>query len=116
MKMLLIHNDNVFLGDASCLTIKFLTTSSNIDANIVTSIIKPMMTVEYDVVYIKDNLSKNYIDLLGLRVAYHIRLSKELGDKRYVPIVMLSDVDTHILNRLDPIAQILFTKNIFTIN
>nr|MBL0721252.1 hypothetical protein [Sulfurovaceae bacterium] len=60
-----------------------------------------------------DNLSTNYLELHGLRVAYHIRLSEELGDKRYIPIVILSDVDSYILNKIEPMSRIIFTKNIF---
>ncbi len=115
MKTLLIHNDNVAQKEHYTHSKKFSVVSSDIDAYISSDIIVSMQKIEYDIVYIKDNLSDNYIDLLGLRVAYHIRLSQELGDKRYLPIVILSDVDTDILNRLDPLARILFTKNIYTI-
>lgn len=52
------------------------------------------------------------MELLGVRVAYHIRLSKELGDKRFVPIVVISDFDAEQLNRFDALSAILFTKNI----
>ncbi len=65
------------------------------------------------IIYIKDNLSVNYLELYGLRVAYHIRFSQELKDIRYVPIVVLSDLDGYTLNKLEPMARILFTKNIF---
>ena len=42
-----------------------------------------------DKIFIKDNLSANYLELYGLRVAYHIRLSIELNEKRFVPIIIL---------------------------
>jgi hypothetical protein len=48
---------------------------------------------DFEVLFIKDNLSSNYLELLGLRVAYHIRLSSELGNKRFVPIIIISDFD-----------------------
>jgi CheY-like chemotaxis protein len=40
-------------------------------------------------------------------------LSEELEDKRYLPIVILSDVDSYILNKVEPLGRILFTKNIY---
>jgi len=46
-------------------------------------------------------------------LAYHIRLSEELGDKRFIPIVILSDLDGYNLNQFTTLARILFTKNIF---
>jgi len=76
-------------------------------------IINKLKNKEIKIIYIKDNLSSNYLELYGLRVAYHIRLSQELSNIRFVPIVILSDVDGYTLNKLEPMAKILFTKNIF---
>ena len=92
-----------------------LPSSKNIDEYISSEILLELNNTEFDVIYIKDSLSSNYLELYGLRVAYHIRLSQELENKKYVPIVILSDIDSHILNKLDPMARILFTKNIFMI-
>ncbi len=88
---------------------------SDLDRYISENIITEIQGIEPDIIYIKDNLSSNYLELYGLRVAYHIRLSKELGDKRYLPIVILSDADSHVLNKLNPMARVLFTKNIFIV-
>jgi len=116
MKKLLIHNDNTTLIDSfsSPIPIKFLF-SNDIDRYIDESIIKKLEKEDFNIIYIKDNLSSNYLELYGLRVAYHIRLSTQLKDKRFVPIVILSDIDEIILNRLEPMARILFTENIFLI-
>ncbi len=92
-----------------------LPSDKNIDEYISSEIILELNKTEFGVIYIKDNLSSNYLELYGLRVAYHIRLSQELGNKIYIPIVILSDIDSHILNKLDPMARILFTKNIFIV-
>lgn len=87
---------------------------SEIDKYISLEVIPQIKEKEFDMIFIKDNLSSNYLELYGLRVAYHIRLSKEvLGNKYLVPIVILSDLDGFTLNKLDSISRILFTKNIF---
>ncbi|SMP89940.1 hypothetical protein SAMN06314019_1133 [Epsilonproteobacteria bacterium SCGC AD-311-C15] len=87
---------------------------TNIDEYISNSIISKLENKKFDIIYIKDNLSSNYLELYGLRVAYHIRLSQKLGhQKQYVPIVILSDMDGYTLNKLEPMAKIVFTKNIF---
>ncbi|WP_151899693.1 hypothetical protein [Sulfurimonas hydrogeniphila] len=113
MNSLIIHNDNIIDIKLFTAEIKYPPiddTDRNISENIVTKI--PNNT---DIIFIKDNLSSNYLELLGLRVAYHIRLSKELETKRYLPIVIISDLDACLLNKLDMMAKILFTKNIFLI-
>ena len=92
-----------------------LPSDKNIDEYISSEIISELNKTEFGVIYIKDNLSSNYLELYGLRVAYHVRLTQELGNKIYLPIVILSDIDSHILNKLSPIARILFTKNIFIV-
>ena len=114
MKKLLIHNDNTNLIDSFSSSIK-VSFSNEIDSYIDNNIIKKLEKVDFNIIYIKDNLSSNYLELYGLRVAYHIRLSAQLKDKRFAPIVILSDIDETVLNRLEPMAKILFTKNIFLI-
>ena len=114
---LLIHNDNVSDIESFTHEIKFQPTFSDLDKYISLDIIeKQLKSKEFDIVYIKDNLSSNYLDLYGLRVAYHIRLSEDLGDKRYVPIVILSDIDSYALNKISSLSKILFTKNIYLID
>jgi CheY-like chemotaxis protein len=63
-----------------------------------------------EVIYIKDSLTPNYMEFLGLQLAYHIRFTDEL---KYLPIVILSPLDGFLINKLTPFGQILFTKNIF---
>jgi CheY-like chemotaxis protein len=49
-------------------------------------------------------------------VAYHIRLSGELSlEQRCLPIVIISDIDIYVLNKLSSLSGILFTKNVFTV-
>ena len=85
----------------------------DLDSHISQKIIPEIVKKEFNILFIKDNLSDNYLELYGITLAYHIRLSAELGDKRFVPIVVISDIDGYILNKLTPMANILFTKNTF---
>ncbi len=112
MNKLLIHNDNIAYKNMFENNIK-LPPIENIDDNISKNIIPKIKSSDCDIVFIKDNLSTNYLELYGFRVVYHIRLSEELGEKRFLPIVILSDIDSHILNKIESMGKVLFTKNIF---
>ncbi len=115
MRSLLIHNDNVANIDSYSDNIKFMATTDT-DIYISNDILADLKSCDPDIVFIKDNLSENYLELLGLRVAYHIRLSEELKDKRYIPIVVLSDIDGCMLNKLTYLGDILFTPNVFLLH
>ncbi len=114
-KTMLIHNNNIVDLQQFPNRIKFTPNVSEIDEYISKSIVLELKQKEFDVIYIKDNLSSNYLDLYGIRVAYHIRLTQELEDKKYVPIVILSDFRSGELNKIEPMTNILFTKGIFLI-
>ncbi len=86
---------------------------NNLDKYISEDILGKLKKKNFDIIYIKDSLSLNYLELYGLVVAHHIRLSEELKNTRYIPIIILSDIDGYTLNKLSPLARILFTKNIF---
>jgi len=113
MNSLIIHNDKSPFLEYFEYQIKFSSTN-DIDKYITDSIIPKIKAYAIDKIYIKDSLSSNYLELLGLRVAYHIRLSVEFKE-RFLPIIILSDTNAYILNKITPLAQILFTKNIFII-
>ncbi|CAA6809488.1 MAG: Unknown protein [uncultured Sulfurovum sp.] len=113
MNSLIIHNDKSPFLEKFEYQIKFSSTN-DIDRYITNTIIPKIKKSSIDKIYIKDSLSSNYLELLGLRVAYHIRLSVDLKE-RYLPIIILSDTTPYILNKITPLAQILFTKNIFII-
>ena len=105
-KNIAIHYDNI-IDIAFDDDIKF-NSDDNIDKYISSNIIKEeLQKKEFNTIFIKDNLSSNYLELYGLRVAYHIRLSNELGNKRFVPIVIISDFDESTLNRFSKEANIL---------
>jgi len=111
-KSLLIHHNNVPDLDMFDYNKAFVS-SGDIDQYIHTHIIQEIKDYDFDIVYIKDSLSPNYLEFYGLLMAYHVRLSIELQDKRFVPIVILSDIDGFTLNKLNPLAKIVFTKNMF---
>jgi hypothetical protein len=121
-KALLIHHDNVphtllaAFADKNIVNFNYSDSAyNNLDEYISKEIIQGYLEDKSpDIIYIKDSLSVNYLELYGLRVAYHIRLSQEeLQNKKFVPIVILSDLDVYTLTKLEPIAKIIFTKNIF---
>ncbi|MBD3842860.1 MAG: response regulator, partial [Campylobacterales bacterium] len=110
-KSIVIHYDNVIDTEFND-DIKF-NSDGNIDKYISSYIIDELSNKEFDKIFIKDNLSSNYLELYGLRVAYHIRLSSELGSKRFVSIVIISDFNEATLNRFTHEANILFTQGIY---
>ncbi len=116
---LIIHNDNTSLINECKKELLFNLESfdfgnSDLDTYISENFIPKLLQKEFNILFIKDNLSGNYLELYGILLAYHIRLSDKLGKKiQRVPIIILSDIDGYILNRIDPMANILFTKNIF---
>lgn len=109
----LIHYDNVCDLQLFINPIKFKQTNDDIDVYISQNIIQELSILEFDTLFIKDNLSSNYLELYGLRVAHHIRLSSELRDKRFVPIVIISDFDEAALCRFTHEANLLFTEGIY---
>ena len=110
-KSLVIHHDNICSFELFEDIEKF-NANEDIDKYISEMIID-LTEKDFEVVFIKDNLSSNYLELLGIRVAYHIRLSSKLGNKRFIPIVIISDFSAEQLCRFDEIANILFTPNIY---
>ncbi|MEE9439625.1 MAG: hypothetical protein V3V14_11535, partial [Saprospiraceae bacterium] len=68
---------------------------------------------EYDLIIIPFNLSKsNYLELIGLRVATHIRLTPELCNQR-TPILFLGQESKEQIAKLSDLGSILFTSGIF---
>jgi DNA-binding NarL/FixJ family response regulator len=93
---------------------KFLRPNNNDDIDIyISNFVKGLALKEFDKIFIKDNLSSNYLELYGLRVAHHIRLSSELSDIQFLPIVIISDFDSATLNGFSKEANILFTDGIY---
>lgn len=117
---ILIHNDNISKSvsrefeSQNIIHFDYLSSDYNkLDDYISKVIVEDLKTKNFNMIFIKDNLSLNYLELYGLRVAYHIRLSQELGEKKFIPIVILSDLNTCGLNKIEPMSRITFTKNVY---
>ena len=94
MTKLLVHHINVPFLDSFEEQIKF-NASSDIDKYISNTILPQINDKKPDIIFIKDNLSSNYLELYGLRLVYHIRFDEKL---KYLPIVILSDIDGFTLD------------------
>ncbi len=66
-----------------------------------------------DIVFIKAALSQNYLEYLGLRLAYHIRMSKGLGEKAKIPIIIICEESFQYLGLIYPEPSILFTNGLY---
>jgi CheY-like chemotaxis protein len=71
--------------------------------------------IDADVLFIKVALSKNYLEYLGIRLAYHVRLTKSLGDKSRIPIVFIAEETLQFLGMTCHEPSILFTNGIYLI-
>jgi len=111
IRTLKIHSNNVI--DVEFDHEIIFESTDDLDTYISKILINELSLKEFDTIFIKDNLSSNYLELYGLRVAYHIRLSSELANKRFAPIVIISDFDEATLNRFTHEANILFTEGIY---
>jgi CheY-like chemotaxis protein len=69
-----------------------------------------------DVLFIKVALSNNYLEYLGIRLAYHVRLTKSLGDKSRIPIVLIAEESLQFLGMTCHEPSILFTNGIYIIH
>jgi CheY-like chemotaxis protein len=75
---------------------------------------KDLMTA--DIVFIKVALSENYLEYLGIRLAYHIRLTKHLDAKANIPIVFIAEEDIQFIGITCADPSILFTSGIYRIS
>ncbi len=123
MKKLLIHSNNTSFNrdDFFSISEQFVfdvdfdkDVDFYIDENLANRDLKDKLEVA-DIVFIKVSLSQNYLEYLGLRLAYHIRLTKSLGDKVNIPIVFVAEESVQFLGITYQEPSILFTKGIYLI-
>jgi hypothetical protein len=123
MKKLLIHSNNTSFSNTALFTLaeQFVfdidfdkDVDFYINENLTDGSLKQKLE-KCDIVFIKVSLSKNYLEYLGLRLAYHIRLTKSLGTKAYMPIVLIAEESFQYLGLTHLEPSILFTKGIYLI-
>ena len=99
MKKLLIHGNNTSFSNTEIfkLSEQFVfdvdidkDVDFYINENLTDGTLKQKLE-KCEIVFIKISLSKNYLEYLGLRLAYHIRLTKNLGEKAKIPIVIIAE-------------------------
>lgn len=128
MSALLIYNDQLLpafiknsfkkLGSAVLLKITpgdIINDSFTIDKHISNFLLEDPDLVQdkYDVIFIPYSLSdQNYSEFLGLRLAFHIRLTDGFKNIQ-TPIVFYGVESPWEICKLSPLGEILFTKNIF---
>lgn len=91
---------------------EFNSSLNELDEKFSLELLHKLCQIDFDIVFISDNLSNNPIDFSGINLACHIRLSQELGDKRYCPIILLSDLDLSSVIKLAPLNSIFLTSRV----
>lgn len=91
---------------------EFNSSLNELDEKFSLELLHKLCQIDFDMVFISDNLSNNPIDFSGINLACHIRLSQELGDKRYCPIILLSDLDLSSVIKLVPLNSIFLTSRV----
>lgn len=124
MKSLLIYNNNVatslatkFEGENYLFQIgkaELLNPNFSIDSKIHSILSSEIVTEKYDAIFIPFSLSEdNYIEFIGLRFAFHIRLTKEFRNIQ-TPIIFYGAENATEVNKLSGLGSILFSKNVYT--
>lgn len=119
---LLIHNDNLpsnvhnAFGDQVKFDIpqsKMLEHGYSFDREAHRQLGTALKDKEYDVIFLPYYLSdQNYLDLAGLRLATHIRLTPEF-QHQHTPIVLIGNETPEQIAKLSDLAPILFTSGTF---
>ena len=108
----LAHNSN-FIGDIQFQCVfNFSSELNELDSKSSAELLPKLCQIDFDIAFISDNLSNNPMDFSGINLACHIRLSQELGDKRYCPIVLLSDFELSNIIKLSPLSSIFLTSRV----
>lgn len=61
------------------------------------------------------SLSQNFLELTGIRVGHHIRLTKELKYRK-APLIFYGSLELETIAKISPMTSILFTPNVFYVN
>ena len=125
MKKLLIHNNNTAFNQIDIFEISEqfvfdIDFDKDVDVYMNEILCKNELQLkcklmETDIVFIKLSLSQNYLEYLGLRLSYHIRLTKSLGEKAKLPIVLIAEENFQFIGITCTEPSILFTNGIYLI-
>jgi len=123
MKKLLIHHNNTSFNTKELFALKeqfVFDIDSDKDADfymddILSGEDLKKKLKQSDVLFIKVSLSQNYMEYLGIRLAYHVRLTKALGAAADIPIVFIAEETIQFLGLTSIEPQILFTGGIYVI-
>ncbi|KFF07673.1 response regulator [Chryseobacterium luteum] len=66
-----------------------------------------------DIIFIKVGLTQNFMEYYGIRLACHIRMTQSLGEKNYIPIVLISQESCQFLGLTGDLSEILFTEGVY---
>ena len=118
MKPILIHNDNTYLlksvQDNEWYIEKFLPSlQSDIDLQLDLFIKNKIASKEISALFIKITLSSNYLELLGLRLGLHIRLSYNYSHLQKLPIVFLGEESLEELCKIYNYPEILLRQGVY---
>jgi CheY-like chemotaxis protein len=122
MNALLIHNDNLptNLIDGFTNTLlfsipqsKMLEEGFSFDKEVHNQAGKILKEKSIDVIFLPYSLSENYLELTGLRLALHVRLTPEWNHTR-IPIVFIGHETVNQIAKLSELGSFLFTTGIFS--
>lgn len=120
MKKLLIHSQNTPLIDKFTIEDQYVFTLDSDISDVDFFIHKELTTggllakiKDVDIIFVKLALSDNYLEYLGLRLIYHLRLTKTLGDKSCLPLVIIAEESNQFIGLTSDLAQIFFTDGIY---
>lgn len=121
MKPILIHNDNTYLLNTfqykDWHIEKFLPSVQNdIDIQLDSFIKNKIAAKAISALFIKVSLSTNYLELLGLRLGLHIRLSYNYPHLQKLPIVFLCEESLEELCKMYSYSEILFNSGTYVIS
>lgn len=122
MNALLVHADNLnpdlvknFPGNKEAFDYSQSIQNANfvLDNFLHERLLDSLKNKEYNVIFIPYTLSQqNYLELTGLRVAAHIRVTKDFNHQ-FVPIVFIGSETPEQIAKLSELGNILFTPGIF---
>lgn len=121
MKPILIHSNNTHLlkhfQENEWYTEKFSSSLKvDLDVQLDEFINANISTKDIDIIFIKVSLSNNYLELLGLRLGIHIRLSYIHSYLQKLPIVFLGEESLDELCRIYCYPEIIYQKGVYLIS